>query len=780
MAIITKINSMIDKANSATGKDDIDLTSAIQSLVDGYGKGGGDVPVGTISINSDGMYDVSDYANADVYFDQFSNFEYEENPSPSDWERPADWQSEAVYDDSVEQLFMVYDTELLSEGGVQFACWYATTNIGDLLIERGYVADNGVYEVVSSTDWARNTTHVEDLPDLGKRFVVYRITPKTGHITSFYHDRPTATYNPYITGANDYCRLCQPMVECYGSLPYATNLCYVSTTRRFNTLYCKRFAIKNLVSLTTCNQMFYDSKELECVEHVETWDTSNVTSFAQMFQGCINLTHIKCKLKITSKCTTMQSLFYGCRKLKKIDTSEWTDTSNVTNMNYLFRECYKLETVDLSNLKGDNVTVFGYMFNSCYRIREIDLSNFITPKATNQTIQNMFSNCFRVRKIDISGIIVKATNLDSMFSSCYYLREITFGSGFDSSLSTKMSSMFLYCYSLQTINGLENLTSEANTTFASTFASCYSIKKIDLSGMKCIKATTVANMFYACFNVEEIILPDGFINNVVTSLATMFQSCHKLKTVNLKGWDTSKTTSMKGMFQDCRDIEYLDEIANWDFALVKDLSTMFSNCNSLKRIPDLSGTTFPACTTMASTFAELHSITEINLNNISAPSCTTMVSMFSGCYKVINATLTGWNLPVVTTVSSVFNANWGLRELTITEWDAPKITTITSFIQNCMSLSKFNCDLDFSKSTSLSNVFSGCYMLSDIVNFPAMPKLALTLSQSSFYTVDGLVEIMESLPTLTSALKLTIGALNLNKLSDAQKAIATNKKWTLA
>lgn len=45
---------------------------------------------------------------------------------------------------------------------------------------------------------------------------------------------------------------------------------------------------------------------------------------------------------------------------------------------------------------------------------------------------------------------------------------------------------------------------------------------------------------------------------------------------------------------------------------------------------------------------------------------------------------------------------------------------------------------------------------------------------------DGLVEIMESLPTLTSALKLTIGTLNLNKLSDAQKAIATNKKWTLA
>lgn len=37
-----RIQAQIDKANTATGKDDSTLVQAVQSLVDGYGAGGGD------------------------------------------------------------------------------------------------------------------------------------------------------------------------------------------------------------------------------------------------------------------------------------------------------------------------------------------------------------------------------------------------------------------------------------------------------------------------------------------------------------------------------------------------------------------------------------------------------------------------------------------------------------------------------------------------------------------------------------------------------------------
>lgn len=40
MSIESKISSLITAANTKTGKTDADLTSAMQSLVDGYGGGG--------------------------------------------------------------------------------------------------------------------------------------------------------------------------------------------------------------------------------------------------------------------------------------------------------------------------------------------------------------------------------------------------------------------------------------------------------------------------------------------------------------------------------------------------------------------------------------------------------------------------------------------------------------------------------------------------------------------------------------------------------------------
>jgi hypothetical protein len=45
MTVIEKIQSLITASNSTTGSTDSDLTAAVQSLISGYGGGGGDTPV---------------------------------------------------------------------------------------------------------------------------------------------------------------------------------------------------------------------------------------------------------------------------------------------------------------------------------------------------------------------------------------------------------------------------------------------------------------------------------------------------------------------------------------------------------------------------------------------------------------------------------------------------------------------------------------------------------------------------------------------------------------
>ena len=57
---------------------------------------------------------------------------------------------------------------------------------------------------------------------------------------------------------------------------------------------------------------------------------------------------------------------------------------------------------------------------------------------------------------------------------------------------------------------------------------------------------------------------------------------------------------------------------------------------------------------------------------------------------------------------------------------------------------------------------------------------AIDLSHSTLYSVETMVAMLNALATTTTTKTLTLGSANLNKLSTEQKAIATNKGWTLA
>ena len=74
------------------------------------------------------------------------------------------------------------------------------------------------------------------------------------------------------------------------------------------------------------------------------------------------------------------------------------------------------------------------------------------------------------------------------------------------------------------------------------------------------------------------------------------------------------------------------------------------------------------------------------------------------------------------------------------------------------------------------------YALTYSLSLPKGFKWSLDISSFRFLTSGSLVNIMESLEDRKekSALKLKMGAINLNKLTDEQKAIVTDKNWELA
>lgn len=82
--------------------------------------------------------------------------------------------------------------------------------------------------------------------------------------------------------------------------------------------------------------------------------------------------------------------------------------------------------------------------------------------------------------------------------------------------------------------------------------------------------------------------------------------------------------------------------------------------------------------------------------------------------------------------------------------------------------------------TYFTNAFDGCKELVN-VTFDGVVGRNINLSASTKLSHDSIISLFNCLETKTSGTQtVTLGATNLAKLTDAEKAIATEKGWTLA
>ena len=150
-------------------------------------------------------------------------------------------------------------------------------------------------------------------------------------------------------------------------------------------------------------------------------DTNNLTTEAQMFQSCINLTYVNTENMINLHQTN--HMFCDCNKLTSLDTSNF-NTGNVTNISYMFSYCYELTSLDISNFDTSNVTDMYCMFYNCKSLTLLDLSNWDTSKVTN--MKKMFYNCTKLTTLDVSNFNTSSvTDMTEMFNNTPLLTDIS-------------------------------------------------------------------------------------------------------------------------------------------------------------------------------------------------------------------------------------------------------------------------------------------------------------------------------------------------------------------
>lgn len=248
--------------------------------------------------------------------------------------------------------------------------------------------------------------------------------------------------------------------------------------------------------------------------------------------------------------------------------------------------------------------------------------------------------------------------------------------------------------------------------------------------------TNMSYMFNGCTNLTTI--PQLNTGNV-TDMNHMFEGCSNLTSIPLLDTSNVTGTGVLGMFKGCSNLTSIPQL---NISNVTRTSSMFEGCTSLTTIPLLDTSNATSIGGMFRDCTNLTSIPQLNTSNI-----TTTAYTFSYCTSLT----------------------------TIPLLDTSKVMNMSATFQGCRALTTVPA-LDASNVTNKDNMntmFSGCTNLKSIL----MTNIGadLNISSSTKFEREDLLVILNNLKTVTEARTLTMGATNLAKLTEEDKAIATNK-----
>ena len=152
---------------------------------------------------------------------------------------------------------------------------------------------------------------------------------------------------------------------------------------------------------------------------------------------------------------------------------------------------------------------------------------------------------------------------------------------------------------------------------------------------------------------------------------------------------------------------------------------------------------------------------------------TNMDKMFNNCNKLTS--IPQLDTSSVTSMRGVFANCESL--ISIPELDTSNVRDMTSMFSYCGNLTAIP-RLDARNATSMSGMFEYCYKLTSIGIYGFRYSVDITQTALGH---DALVAFLNQAGTTNiSGVKITMGSAKLALLSDEEKAIATNKGWTLA
>ena len=252
-------------------------------------------------------------------------------------------------------------------------------------------------------------------------------------------------------------------------------------------------------------------------------------------------------------------------------------------------------------------------------------------------------------------------------------------------------------------------------------------KNVDLTMISPKNETILSYLFRNNTNLIHINVSNWDTSNI-TSLSGAFAKIPNLKSVDFADWDVSHVTSFFALFDESIKVNSID-VSKWDTSSAHNMEWMFSNIN----------------------------VTHLDVSNFDTSNVTTMRSMFIGISSLIQLDVSNFDTSKVKNIRAMFSYLNVCEELNISGLNLTKCTSI----ENTFYASNFK------------------VIRCDGLKLPNIDMSNIGLHSSTELTVDSIVGLLNALPQSDKGYSFQIGDVNIAKLTDEQKSIATNKGWTL-
>ena len=178
-------------------------------------------------------------------------------------------------------------------------------------------------------------------------------------------------------------------------------------------------------------------------------------------------------------------------------------------------------------------------------------------------------------------------------------------------------------------------------------------------------------------------------------------------------------------------------------------------------------------------FMNCGTLTSLTLPTGFGSSATSLSSFFSNCRSLASLTLPAGFGSSATGIQNCFSSCVTLTSISLPAGFGQNATNTSNCFFGCVSLVSLVLPAGFGQNaTNTSNCFYGCSALTDVTGSPNF-KTSFTLSDCANLTHDSLMVFINGLQTVTTTQKLTLGSNLLDKLTDDEKKVATDKGWTL-